>query len=221
MKRTLLLLAVGSAFLWVSPVSAQSRQATASAPTFNKDVAPILFNNCITCHRPGEIAPMSLLTYKEARPWAKGIKAKVAAREMPPWFADPRYGKFKNARGLTRRRSTRSSHGPTPGRPKVRAGADAENNSAARKLGRSTDSWTGRQIPVVVSPFDAEIPADGRVHNWLKCGVRRRLRKTNTLRRRKSGRATASSPTIRRSVHRRSHAAPITSVWDRHGEAAR
>src|SRR5437762_8839004 len=100
MRRTLLIV-LGSACLWGSPVSAQSRAVAATAPTFNKDVAPILYGNCITCHRPGEIAPMSLLTYQEARPWARGIKAKVAAREMPPWFADPRYGKFKNARGLT------------------------------------------------------------------------------------------------------------------------
>src|SRR5438552_9152156 len=98
MKRLLFIL--GSACLLVVPASAQGTRA-AAAPTFNKDVAPILFANCIGCHRPGEIAPMSLLTFQDARPWAKGIKAKVTAREMPPWFADPRYGKFRNMRGLT------------------------------------------------------------------------------------------------------------------------
>jgi hypothetical protein len=55
-------------------------------------VAPIVYSNCISCHRQGEVAPMSLTSYAEARPWAKGIKAKVMAHEMPPWFADPRYG---------------------------------------------------------------------------------------------------------------------------------
>jgi cytochrome c553 len=95
-----LLMILGSACLLASPAAAQSAPA-ASAPTFNKDVAPILFANCITCHRPGEVAPMSLLTYADARPWAKGIKAKVVAHEMPPWFADPRYGKFNNKRGLS------------------------------------------------------------------------------------------------------------------------
>ncbi len=64
--------------------------------TFTKDVAPIFFNRCATCHRPGTVAPMSLLTYKDARPWAKSIKEKVVAREMPPWNADPHYGKFTN-----------------------------------------------------------------------------------------------------------------------------
>ena len=57
--------------------------------TFNKDVLPILQKNCQTCHRPGQIAPMSLLTYKEARPWAKAMKAAVLSGKMPPWFADP------------------------------------------------------------------------------------------------------------------------------------
>ena len=74
---------------------------TASAPTFNKDVAPILFRRCVECHRPNQIAPMPLLSYEDARPWAKAIKAKVVAREMPPWFADPAYGTFKNDRSLT------------------------------------------------------------------------------------------------------------------------
>ena len=69
--------------------------AWASA-TFSKDVAPILYNNCVTCHRPGEMAPMSLLDYKSARPWAKAIEAAVVSRKMPPWFADPAYGHFQN-----------------------------------------------------------------------------------------------------------------------------
>ncbi len=65
-------------------------------PTFNKDVAPIFFARCAGCHRPNDIAPMSLLDYKSARPWAKSIKAAVATRKMPPWFADPRFGHFSN-----------------------------------------------------------------------------------------------------------------------------
>jgi hypothetical protein len=69
--------------------------------TFTKDVAPILFKDCAECHRPGEAAPMSLLSYKDARPWAKSIREKVVNREMPPWHADPRHGEFKNDRRLT------------------------------------------------------------------------------------------------------------------------
>jgi hypothetical protein len=78
-----------------------TRPANASAPTFNADVAPILQANCVTCHRAGEMAPMSLVSYEEARPWARAIKAKVLTREMPPWFADPQFGRFRNERRLT------------------------------------------------------------------------------------------------------------------------
>ncbi len=66
------------------------------APTFSQDVAPILFKHCVGCHRPNDIAPMSLLDYKSARPWAKAIREAVLTRKMPPWFADPRVGHFRN-----------------------------------------------------------------------------------------------------------------------------
>ncbi len=75
--------------------------ATNSSPvTYNKDVAPILQKSCQGCHRPGEAAPMSFLTYKETRPWASAIKEAVALKKMPPWFADPHYGEFSNDRSL-------------------------------------------------------------------------------------------------------------------------
>src|SRR6476619_2483367 len=64
--------------------------------TFHKDVFPILQRNCQTCHRPGEVAPMSFLTYESTRPWAKAIREAVLSRKMPPWFADPHYGDFRN-----------------------------------------------------------------------------------------------------------------------------
>src|SRR5258706_13241430 len=73
------------------------------APTFTKDVAPILQEKCQSCHRPGYIAPMSLVSYEEARPWAKAIKERVIARQMPPWHIDKTVGiqKFANDRSLT------------------------------------------------------------------------------------------------------------------------
>src|SRR6476646_7383637 len=77
--------------------------ARSSSPTFTKEVAPILQARCQGCHRPGEAAPFSLLTYEQARPWAKAIKEAVLARKMPPWFADPHYGKFSNDRSLTQK----------------------------------------------------------------------------------------------------------------------
>ena len=75
--------------------------AAADAPTFYKDVLPVLQANCQTCHRPGEVAPMALLTYEQARPWAKAIKTAVVSKKMPPWFADPAYGHFANERRLS------------------------------------------------------------------------------------------------------------------------
>src|SRR5882762_1381006 len=84
------------------PIHAMPQQdSAAGAVTFNKHVLPILQKNCQTCHRPGEIAPMSFLTYRDVRPWAKAIKAAVVKRQMPPWFADPAYGHFANDRRLT------------------------------------------------------------------------------------------------------------------------
>jgi hypothetical protein len=76
--------------------------ATAPAPiTFNKDVLPILEKQCQECHRPGQVAPMSFLTYKDTRPWAQAMKAAVLTKKMPPWFADPNYGHFTNERRLS------------------------------------------------------------------------------------------------------------------------
>ncbi len=68
--------------------------------TFHKDVEGILQRNCQTCHRPGQLAPMSFITYQDARPWARAMKTAVAARKMPPWFADPHYGPYLNDRSL-------------------------------------------------------------------------------------------------------------------------
>jgi len=70
-------------------------------PTFSKDVAPILYRNCVTCHRPGEIAPMSLLTYEQSRPYARSIRERVQLGTMPPWHAEATPGTFVNERRLT------------------------------------------------------------------------------------------------------------------------
>jgi mono/diheme cytochrome c family protein len=81
--------------------------AYAADVTFYEHVAPILQANCVSCHQPAGknigslVAPMSLMTYEEARPWARAIARKVKAREMPPWFADGPKGVFSNERGLT------------------------------------------------------------------------------------------------------------------------
>ena len=81
---------VATVFAWAPFAQAQT------APTFTRDVAPIFYSKCVECHRPTMFAPMSLVTFNEARPWARAIRQRVAARTMPPWGADPAHGVFKN-----------------------------------------------------------------------------------------------------------------------------
>ena len=83
--------------------STSSSASSSSAPssslreiTFNKDVAPILYNNCVKCHRPNDMAPMSLLTYQSTKPWAGAIREAVVTRKMPPWHSDPKVGDYIN-----------------------------------------------------------------------------------------------------------------------------
>jgi hypothetical protein len=90
-----------AALAWLAFAASAFAADTIPTPTFSSDVAPILYKNCATCHRPGEIAPMSLLTYEQARPWAKSIKEKVALGQMPPWHATEPRGVFSNDRRLT------------------------------------------------------------------------------------------------------------------------
>ena len=94
MKRAVLVLVTGISAAVILP-------AQASKPTFTRDVAPVLQKNCQGCHRPGQAAPFSLLTYEQARPWAKAIKEAVLQKKMPPWFADPQFGKFSNDASLS------------------------------------------------------------------------------------------------------------------------
>ena len=84
-------------------VSGSVAMAADSPVTFTKDIAPILQRSCQNCHRSGSIAPMSLMTYQDARPWARSIKAKVVTRKMPPWHIDRNVGidKFKDDPSLT------------------------------------------------------------------------------------------------------------------------
>ena len=100
MKLNALLVGLATSLTVVAIGHAQQQNrapsADDSAPTFSRDVAPIMFNKCASCHRPGEVAPMSLLSYSDARPWAGAIRQKVSTRAMPPWHADPAHGTFRN-----------------------------------------------------------------------------------------------------------------------------
>src|SRR5262245_8611614 len=101
MSRLVVVLLLTAMTTFGSEISSPSTTDQTSPVTFNKDVLPVLQKNCQVCHRPGEVAPMSFLTYDSTRPWAKAIKAAVVSQKMPPWFADPHDGEFRNAPKLT------------------------------------------------------------------------------------------------------------------------
>ena len=82
-------------------VTATGAEAAEGVPTFAGDVAPILYDNCVACHRPNHLAPMPLITYDDVRPWARAVKTKVVAREMPPWGADSGVRAYKNDASLS------------------------------------------------------------------------------------------------------------------------
>jgi hypothetical protein len=136
-----------------------TRTATAEGDvTFTKDVAPILQRSCQECHRPNAIAPMSLLTYEEARPWAKAIKEKVAARMMPPWYVDPNVGinQFKNDGGLSRQEIATILKWVDAGAPK---GNPAD---MPPPIQFDDEKWKiGKPDLVVPLPKDLLVPAKG------------------------------------------------------------
>jgi Copper type II ascorbate-dependent monooxygenase, C-terminal domain len=125
--------------------------------TFNKDVLPVLQNRCQECHRPGEAAPMSLLTYKEARPWAAAIRQAVLSRKMPPWNADPAHGKFLNERRLT----------PVEMETLVKwaeTGAAEGNAKDAPPPREFTTGWTiGKPDAIIDMGADYKVPATGTI----------------------------------------------------------
>src|SRR6476646_9436327 len=131
--------------------------ATAAPPTFTKDVAPIVFNNCATCHRAGEVAPMTLTSYDDVRPWAKVIKNKVVSREMPPWGADPAHSlKMRNDRSLSQAQMDTIVAWVAGGAPK---GSDADLPA----LPTFKEGWTAGREPdaILDMPVEFSIPAEG------------------------------------------------------------
>jgi hypothetical protein len=133
----------------------QNGPATA-IPTFSKDVAPILYKNCVGCHRPGEIGPMSLLTYEDARPHAKAIRDEVGDGNMPPWHADPKHGRFANDRSLSADDRATLLKWANNGAPE----GDRKDLPAAPKF---VDGWTIGQPDLVLTIPDYRVPADGFV----------------------------------------------------------
>ena len=107
----------------VTPLAAKAeQQAAPAAPevTFTRDIAPILQRSCQNCHRPGQVAPMSLLTYEDARPWARSMKQRTGLRDkagvMPPWYIEKNIGiqHYKNDPSLSDEEVAKIAKWPTP-----------------------------------------------------------------------------------------------------------
>jgi hypothetical protein len=138
------------------PGSARA-QDQPSGPTFTKDVAPILYKHCTSCHRPGDIGPMSLLNYADVVPWSRSIQRRVVERSMPPWFADPRYGKFQNERRLTQSEIDTIVNW-------VSSGGRQGNPADLPPPPQYVEGWTiGTPDAVFEMPQEYEIPAIGAI----------------------------------------------------------
>ena len=125
--------------------------------TFNKDVAPIFYKNCVQCHRTGEIAPMSLITYKEIRPWAKSIREKVIAKAMPPWHADPAHGTWANDRRMGQKDIDTIVNW-------VDAGAKEGNPKDLPPVPQFAKGWQiGEPDVIFQMPVEFTVPAEGAV----------------------------------------------------------
>ncbi len=128
-----------------------------SEVTFHRDVLPILQDNCQKCHRPGETAPMPLMSYAETRPWAQAIKEAVLLKRMPPWFADPRFGKFSNEHTLTEAERQTLVAWVDSGAPE---GDAAEQPEAVRFV----DGWNiGEPDYVIEMPQPFAVAAEGTI----------------------------------------------------------
>ena len=159
MIRPVLALVVVGAALTVSQTAVIGQQPASAPVTFSKDVAPILQKACQNCHHPGAIAPMSLLTYQDARPWARSIKQKVSSREMPPWYIDRHIGisKFKDDPSLTDAEINIITRWVDQGAP---AGSAADM-PAARQFS-DVDKWhIGKPDMIVSLPKAYELKANG------------------------------------------------------------
>jgi hypothetical protein len=141
---------VAAAFLWNSSTGFTAEPEV----TFTHDIAPILYTKCVTCHRAGEVAPMPLLSYEEARPWARAIKEKVLLRQMPPWFADAKYGNFANDPSLT------TSEMDTIVKW-VDGGAVKGDMKDMPKPPQFTEGWQLGEPDLIVELPEVQIPATG------------------------------------------------------------
>ena len=147
-------LVAGALVMAVGAIAGPAAAADADAVFFSSDVAPILMRHCVGCHRPGEIAPMSLLTYREARPWARSIQRAVESRQMPPWFASAEHGKWANDARLNQVEIDTIVAW-------VEGGAKPGDPAAMPEPPEFTEGWQLGEPDYVIELPDVTVPADG------------------------------------------------------------
>jgi len=160
-RRTALAVAIGASLgtglAITGDAAPQSTPSRDGAPTFSRDVAPIFYDKCVSCHRPGEVAPMSLITYGDVRPWASAIREKVTTRVMPPWHADRQYGTFRNDLSLTEREIDAIAAW-------VGAGAREGDPAELPKRPAFPEGWQiGTPDQVFQMAADYQVPASGTI----------------------------------------------------------
>lgn len=139
-----------------APIRATTEETSAPV-TFNRDVLPILQKNCQTCHRPGEIAPFSMLTYQSTRPWARAMKNAVVSRQMPPWFAEEGYAHYANDTRLNERDIQTIAAWADSGA----AEGDAKDKPAPVEF---PDGWNIKPDMIVEMPIPFDVPATGTIN---------------------------------------------------------
>ena len=145
-----------AAVLQLGTVATEAKAAE-GVPTFAGDVAPILYENCVACHRPNHLAPMSLITYDDVRPWARAVKSKVVSREMPPWGADSSVRAYKNDVSLSQDEIDLIAAW-------VDGGAPRGNEAELPEVPEFAEGWSIGEPDLVftmLEPF--RVPADGTV----------------------------------------------------------
>src|SRR5712671_1763859 len=144
-----------SVTLFVGRSSSLPAASTVAAPVFSKDIAPIIYQHCASCHRTGEIAPMPLLSYEEVRPWAASIREMVATGAMPPWHSAAPKGQFSNDRRLSAAERESILRWVAAGAPK----GDVKD---LPPLPAFTENWEiGKPDAVITMPEPYIVPASG------------------------------------------------------------
>ncbi len=131
-----------------------SAAGAADTPTFSRDVAPILFEKCVQCHRPNQAAPMSLLSYREARPWARGMARAVENGDMPPWSGESEHVVFRNDLSLSAEQITTITGWAAGGAPE----GDPADLPPAPTF---REGWTLGEPDYVLTLDRVDVPAEG------------------------------------------------------------